>query len=80
MTNFPTVEVLVSELTQLRAVQQENTRLQERLQRLQNDLGFQAMSMKEIAQIVKLPPDKTMADLVTWIRDNWKTEQQITKK
>lgn len=65
MTTFPTIDALISELTQLRAVQQENTILR-------NNLGFQEQAMKEIAQIVKLPPDKTMADLAAWIRDNWK--------
>lgn len=65
MTTFPTIDALISELTQLRAVQQENTILR-------NNLGFQEQAMKEIAQIVKLPPDKTMADLEAWIRNNWK--------
>lgn len=39
---------------------------------IQNNVGFQSISLGDIARTVGLPADKTMASLAQWVRDHWK--------
>jgi len=66
---------MITELEQLRSanalLRRQNASLQTRLSTLQNDVDFQLQAMKEIAAIVRLPTDKTMASLPAWIREHF---------
>ncbi len=84
MSITPTIDGLISELTQLRdtpasrlIVENNNltaevASLKDRLQRMQNDIGFYEVTLENISQIVHLPGDQTMGSLEAWVRKHWR--------